>query len=441
MNKIAIFLVLSTSALSAQVTLQGKIINMTGMRIPQIAIEYWNADHWQQSEGTALNDDNTFSINMLSPNPGQYRFRMFGQSKVWSDFIIPDSNMYEKVLSFELDYAKMNGSPTNAVNSKANQLYFDLMTAYQTHDSLSFDWGSFNRKCLDIVAQHRKSLIGDIALSLYEPQKSDFSRDAAVSKMTANEFVKAHALDKIPFEHDYILRHNALAKQLNRYCNYFDKGEKGGNALIDAIMARRNGNDAVDGFLFRFLLDKMMDSKNDPSLSYLLKWYAPDCPDDDPQPDYINNLIAALKACAPGKIAADLSYANPEGQAVNLAQVCAKNKLTILLFWKSSCSHCKEFEPVLEGIYQKYHPLGVEVYALSSDRDEATWRTFLQNKPNPWINVFIPQSERADIGKKFPAPSTPTIIVLDKNRKVVGREVSRANLEAYLDEELAKIKK
>ena len=205
-------------------------------------------------------------------------------------------------------------------------------------------------------------------------------------------------------------------------------------------MARRNGNEVVDGFLFRYLLDKLMDGKNDASLSYLLKWYLPDCPDEDPQPDNILNMLEALKTCAPGKVAPDLNFTNPDGQVVNLGAVCSQNKLTLLLFWKSTCSHCKEFEPVLMEIYKKYHPQGLEVYALSSDRDEQGWKAFLQSQPNPWVNVFIPKERRAEIGRQFPAPSTPTLISLDKNRRVVSRVLSRGHLEEYLDAELAKRK-
>ena len=84
--------------------------------------------------------------------------------------------------------------------------------------------------------------------------------------------------------------------------------------------------------------------------------------------------------------------------------------------------------------------MGLEVYALSSDRTEETLRTALQQKPTPWINVFIPVDQRVGIDRIFPTPSTPTLIVLDKNRRVVSRVLSRTNLDAYLDTELAKQK-
>jgi len=446
MNKFAFLtflLALGHSILLSQITLRGTITNQVFGRSPMMSIEYWNTDHWQQAGKANINPDQSFEVALPIATPGQYRFRMFGENQVWADFIIPDSAMAQTALVFALDYTQMDGGPARTLGSKANEIYYELISQQRTltqSDSSTADFTAFNRRCLDIASQYRKTLLGDIALLLYQPQKEDYAKNTVIEKMTANAFVKAHALEKIPFEHEHILYHNAFIKHLNRYFNYFDRDEAAGNAYIDGVMARRNGNEAVDGFLFRFLLDKMMDSKNDASLSYLLKWYAPDCADDDPQPSYIQNLLEALKVCAPGNLAPDLNFLNLDGQMVNLGASCAQYKLTFLLFWRSNCSHCKEFEPVLEEIYKKYHPLGVEVYALSSDKTEEGWRQHLQTHPTPWINVFIPKDQRSEIGQKFPAPSTPTLIALDRNRRVVTRVLSRGNLEAYLDGELSKLK-
>jgi len=446
MNKntfLSLVLLLASPTLFGQTNLRGTVINQTGFRTRMVSIEYWSTDHWQMLNGANINADNTFEITLPVAQPGQYRFRMFGEAKIWTDFIIPDSSMAEPVITFALDYNLMDGRPAVAVGSKSNELYYALLSAYRLRMEPNAPVSAIlalNQRCKEIMAQSRKSMIRDIALLLYEPQKEDFPGNTSVQKMTPNEFNQLHALEKIPFDHETILHHNAFTKALNQYYADFEHNEKGDNSFIDGIMARRNGNEIVDGFVFRYLLDKLMESKNDPSLSYLLKWYTPDCPEDEPLPSHIQNLLEALKVCAPGNMAPDLNFRDLEGKVVNLNAVCAKNKLTMLLFWRSTCSHCKEFEPVLMEVYKKYHPLGLEVYALSSDRTEETLRTALQNTPTPWINVFIPPDQRVGIDRIFPTPSTPTLIVLDKSRRVVSRVLSRSNLEAYLDNELAKQK-
>lgn len=434
---------------SSQVTLRGSITKIPPMTLHQVTIEAWHSDRWQQVESAFLDPgNNTFSVALSqAQQPGQYRIRVMGQAKVWTDFIVADSTMRDTALVIDLEYNQLDNWAAKVKGSPANDLYYELMRAQQKiaeirsdstttdHSKADIAQAELNRRCLELGRKYYKTLIGDIAMLMYEPLQSS---DPKAAGMTANAYMKAHALEKIPFNHGNILNHNLFTKRLNRYYDYFEHSADGNRDFVDGVMARRDGNEKVDGYLFLFLLDKLMDNKQDEGLSYLLKWYLPDCPDDTPIPPGSQQIIEALKRCAPGNQVADLSFNDLSGKPVTLSSVCAKNKLTFLLFWRSTCSHCQEFEPELETLYTKYHPLGLEVYALSTDRMEENWRGYLDAHPSPWVNVFVPKENRSDIAAQFPAPSTPTLIAIDKNRRVVSRVLSRGNLEHYLDEELKK---
>jgi thiol-disulfide isomerase/thioredoxin len=126
----------------------------------------------------------------------------------------------------------------------------------------------------------------------------------------------------------------------------------------------------------------------------------------------------------------------PDDNSVSLEAVCAKNKLTLLFFWRSNCSHCKEFKPVLAALYEKYHPLGLEVLALSLDKSDIGWKETLQREPTKWVNAFVPLAQRQAINEQFPIPSTPTLIALDSKCTVVSRLILREQLAVYLGEKL-----
>lgn len=104
--------------------------------------------------------------------------------------------------------------------------------------------------------------------------------------------------------------------------------------------------------------------------------------------------------------------------------------------WRSTCSHCRDFLPELEKLYQKYHPLGLEVYALSTDNTVEDWRDFLQKQPTSWINVFVTSEKRNDVVRTYPYAGTPALIAFHKDRRVLSRVLSRENLEAYIEEVL-----
>jgi thiol-disulfide isomerase/thioredoxin len=257
--------------------------------------------------------------------------------------------------------------------------------------------------------------------------------------MTAQQFAVEHALDKTPFLDARSLHHNGFLKSLDKYFNYFDRTTEAFKDYTDRLMGRRNGSEDVDGFLFKFLLERMLDYKDEPALTYLLTWYLPDCTDENPLPSNTQHLLEALKNCQPGKAAFNLQLPAADSQMVDLKTVSAKNKITLLLFWRSTCTHCQEFEPVLAGYYEKYHPLGVEVYAISTDRNTTDWKRFLTEHPTKWVNVYVPMEQRAEIARRFPSPSTPTLIAVDRNMKVLSRLINRASLESYLDDMLKKV--
>ncbi len=437
-------------SLSAQITFSGQISPLPPT--PKAALEAWQMDHWQQVGELPLNPDGSFALPLLKPKAGQYRLRAWSQPDKWVDFLLPDSLPATLNIRLEANYDKMDGQSVRVAGLPENDLYIDLINArqrlVQRRDSLStsglnqanIDLVGFNRLCREIMAKNRNSMVADVAALFLEPTPADHPQKPALAKLTANEFAKAYGLEAIPFHHEHILAHNAFVKSLNRYFKYFDRDTAGNIAFIDGVMSRRNGSDAVDGYLFKYLLDKMIDYRQEGGLTYLLSWYAPDCTDEHPLPSSLRLLLMGLKNCVPGKASADLALPGLDGQPVKLSEVCAQHTLTLMLFWRSTCSHCREFEPELAKIYEKYHPLGLEVYALSNDRTEQEWKDFLQENPMPWVNVYIPQEQRATVAQFFPAPSTPTLISLDKLHRVVSRLILRGTLENYIETELPKHK-
>ncbi len=456
MNRTILLLLLlcsSSPESTAQAVLQGSISNIPASAIPVAIMEYWAVDHWQQLAILQLENGGAFSTDKMPPVQAQCQIRMTSQAKVKSDFLLPGpGEVHDSVLRMDLDMRFMNGSPTTISGYPDNDLYFALMSAYYTlsrlRDSTSTAPAAqinsaalmFNNMCLEIAKKNPGTFTGDILANLlYRPKQEDYAKDTKEAAMTANAFAIAHDLDKIPFRSDKILNHVAFERALNRYYNYFDHAsEDGSKNYIEGIMSRRNGNEAVDLFLFKFLLDKMLASKDENGLQYLLKWYLPDCSDESPLSNYTKTLIAALQSCQPGNVIPDQQWQGQDGSNVSLHEVCAKNKMTLLFFWKSGCSHCREFKPILAALYEKYHPLGLEVIALSIDKSDASWKKVLEAEPTNWVNVFVPIETRDALTKHFPIPATPTLISLDSQGKVLKRLILRDQLEAHFKEILEK---
>jgi len=438
-----------STPLPGQVSLKGVVRNLPANVRRQMTIEFWDTNRWSSIGSFDLQPDGSFQTIVKPEMTAQCRIRVLAKPRAWSDFIIPGPDNPNSVLVFDLDYTQMFGYTARMEGTWDNCLYENIMQEYHFMDhlrdslagkqSLQLDTvqRNFNRLCRKTWTENRGLFAADVVARLfYQPAPEDYPNSPAA--LTPNLFARAHYFDKTPFADSRILHHNEFRKKIDRYDAFYEKTPENSPKLIDGIMRCRNGNDTIDAFLFRHLLEKMMGEQDEPGLSYLLNWYSPDCGDEKKDPDIMDNMLAAFRNCTPGKEAFDLNLPDPAGVIQSLSTVCAKHKVTLLFFWRSNCSACSEFKPELERIYEKYQPLGLEVYAISLDTYESVWQTFVAQHPQKWVQAFVPQAERSMVGRQFPTPGTPTLIVLDTNRKVLNRLVVRADLDAYLGRLLKK---
>ena len=433
-KKLLLLLALLPLFVQAQVTLRGKVANMRPGDLDVAIAEYWNVTKWEKLAIIQM-QNGVFDIKVNPPMTAQARLRLAAQYHETADFIIHQSGKGDTLLLFDLDARQMNGGPARITNSPENEGYFYIASARKeleklqdstsraTPEQILAAENELNKRCTETAKKYKGSFCGDIAANLFYQMQAPAGQDARA-------WAREHGLDKIIFQYGSNLQHEVFYSKLDKYFNLFGTDYI---PAIDAFMAKRNGNEAVDMFMFRFLMDKMLAKMDEPGMSHLITLYPPDCTDDSPLPGYTKDMIEALKYCAPGNVVEDLKYPGPDGNLVSLADVCSKNKLTVIMFWKSNCSHCREYEPVLSEIYARQHPLGVEVYAMNLDRLEEGWKSTLQAHPTKWVNVYVPQDQRQAINRKFPIPSTPMLFALDRNRKILNRLIIREHLETYLN--------
>lgn len=99
---------------------------------------------------------------------------------------------------------------------------------------------------------------------------------------------------------------------------------------------------------------------------------------------------------------------------------------TILLFWDPDCGHCKheihEAQPWTVENSEKY---GVKVFAVCSDTSVVKWtKKIHEYKIHDWINVDGPRSLTENYHDLYDIISTPTIYLLDKDKKILAKRLS-----------------
>jgi len=430
-----------------QTNLNIHVENIPAQNSKKVFLEAFEKDQWQILDNAELNNYGDLTFPFTPSHIGQYRLRFSGTGKVWTDFYINPRTL-PKSINFPIDFPTLKGLPSSLYSSTEQTDYVELATLYS---NLQIEYDSYKSVTHPAFLNKQKVLNNLILEKGKEGKTSEIhsTLGPVFWRRLPHDFMQfdstiyfKHFLGNVDYNNENILFHYAFIRGLNQYFNQLYRAypKEYAQKFIDELLGRMGENEAVNQFLHSFILNKMLDYKNEEGLSYYLNNYAEGCSDNASFNVNTKNLIESLKNCTPGKKAAELKYPNAEGKSVSLEETCKKNKITLVMFWRSNCSHCEEFHPKLAEIYKKYHSEGLEIYAISIDKEEAPWKNHLLKHQQPWINVLPPMDKRPYLAKNYPSPSTPTLIALDKDMKVISRLIMRSKLENFLEENKAYFK-
>jgi thiol-disulfide isomerase/thioredoxin len=108
----------------------------------------------------------------------------------------------------------------------------------------------------------------------------------------------------------------------------------------------------------------------------------------------------------------DMRFTSLDGRDVDLAKL--KGKVVLVEFWSTDCGPCVGEIPALKTAYEKLHPRGFEVVAISLDDKERALRRFIKEKDLPWPQHFDGKGWENRFAVQYGIFSIPTSWLLDK---------------------------
>lgn len=127
-----------------------------------------------------------------------------------------------------------------------------------------------------------------------------------------------------------------------------------------------------------------------------------------------------------------------------------KATYTFIAFWDPTCSHCKVEIPKLDSIYKaSWIKHDVKVIAVNTNAKEMKlWKEFIQNnKLDQWINAYqtdedlnkeITEGRPTTIRQLYDVFKTPTFYLLDKDKKIVAKNLSIEQFNDFIQSTLKK---
>ncbi len=161
-------------------------------------------------------------------------------------------------------------------------------------------------------------------------------------------------------------------------------------------------------------------------------------------PELRSRELKQLKIFEPlldGKQAPDLEMPDTSGTRQDLYGV--KAQYTMLLFWASTCSHCRDEMPSISDFYKEFHKkYDLEIFAVSTDTSITRWKSFIRRHKLPWINVFGRKSFKGSYHLLYDIRSTPVIYLLDERKIIIAKYLTPARAgEIILQREAVKNRK
>ena len=112
-----------------------------------------------------------------------------------------------------------------------------------------------------------------------------------------------------------------------------------------------------------------------------------------------------------------------------------KADYTIVLFWDPDCGHCRHEIPEVRNWLNTYQDtFNVRVFSVCSDTNLRVWRKFLWDyKITHWENVNGTRSATENYHDLYDIISTPTIYLLDKDKKILAKRLGYEQLIAFIE--------
>jgi peroxiredoxin len=153
---------------------------------------------------------------------------------------------------------------------------------------------------------------------------------------------------------------------------------------------------------------------------------------DNTQVIDFHKIVEHLKLLAVGSVAPNITLNNTDGNPVALSSL--RGKTVFLVFWASWCHFCKEEIPNLVSLYDKYKDDGFEIYGVSLDKDKQAWLSAIKNYKISWIQVSDTKAWGSPVIKLYNLKAIPATYLLDKNGKIITKNIQGKELATKLTE-------
>ncbi|MFC4872656.1 redoxin domain-containing protein [Negadavirga shengliensis] len=142
--------------------------------------------------------------------------------------------------------------------------------------------------------------------------------------------------------------------------------------------------------------------------------------------------LEEMRALSIGQPAPEISLPNPEGELVSLSGL--RGKYVLIDFWAGWCKPCREENPNVVRLYNKYKDKGFEVFGVSLDRTKEMWLKAIEEDGLEWTQVSDLKYFNSDAAATYQINAIPATYMIDPDGNILAKDLRGKTLENKLAE-------
>ncbi len=397
--------------------------------------------------------DGAFSFTLpATAHPGLYRI-VVGPEQFWDVIFNREQIRIQTHFNFIIDSLKVAESLENQLLNRYMQFFIGMNRKAEALQRLARLYPAGDPFRDQIVKELQKVQASDpdqVTREIMENYPASYA--ARFLKMELNPKVPAgipprnemiyvldHFWDDIDFQDTTLMYSPGLPNKIRLYFSLFQRAippkemEEAMKKGLDRLMSAAAVNDVLFEFILQDIADWAERTEYDDFFAYLTEFYLAraSCTDEKRKGEF-SDIVVSYQKTAPGKVVPEIVIPRDKGGALILSEIPAK--YTLVLFWASWCPHCSEILPQLQLLYEKYSRSDLEILAISLDDNKEDWERELRKNGYSWINHSELKGWDCSIAYDYGIRATPTLILVDRSRTVLGKPRNAAILEQKLVE-------
>lgn len=227
-----------------------------------------------------------------------------------------------------------------------------------------------------------------------------------------------------------LCRSNLFAIKTQMYFQRYTKPEipdyqASADELIQNLPPKTKGKEQVYKTILSIFANANLDY-----YSVVLAKFKQEYADQKSVAEYIKKL--PKRDIAVGDEVPEITLKDTEGKDLSLSSL--RGKVVLIDFWASWCGPCRAENPNVVRVYGKYKDKGFTVFGVSLDQNREKWLSAIKSDGLAWSHVSDLKGWSSEGAKLYGVKSIPQTYLIDKEGKVIAKNLRGEMLELKLKE-------